>query len=106
MDKTTPNQLFTEMVTQTVRDAASDPSEAKLRAAFDAISIARKLRLEPNFDPAQEAVYEAVARRKPGSGGLLDLGAALGLSRETLAKLGEEEPKSPQRPRIPRSISN
>jgi uncharacterized protein DUF3536 len=106
MDKTTPNLLFTEMVTQTVRDAAGDPAPAKLRAAFDTISVAKKLRLEPNFDPAQEAVYEAVARRKPGSGSLLDLGAALGLSRETLAKLGEEEPKSPQRSRIPRSISN
>jgi hypothetical protein len=108
MDKTTPNLLFTEMVTQAVRDAADDPASAKLRAAYDAISIAKKLRLEPNFDPAQEAVYEAVGRRKPGSGSLLDLGAALGLSRETLAKLGEEQPKSPSPlPAIPLgSVSN
>jgi Domain of unknown function (DUF3536) len=107
MDKTTANLLFSEMVTQAVRDAAGDPAPANLRAAFDAISIAKKLRLEPNFEPAQEAVYEAVARRKPGSGSLLDLGAALGLSREALAKLVEEQPKSPPLPAIPLgSISN
>ena len=107
MDKTTPNLLFSEMVTQTVRDAAGDPSPAKLRAAFDTISIAKRLRLEPNFEPAQEAVYEAVARRQPGSASLLDLGAALELSRETLTKLGEEQPKSPPLPAIPLgSVSN
>jgi hypothetical protein len=107
MDKTTANLLFTEMVTQTVRDTAGDPAPAKLQAAFDTISIANKLRLEPNFEPAQEAVYEAVARGRPGAGSLLDLGAALGLSRETLAKLSEEQPKSPPPPAIPLgSISN
>ncbi len=107
MDKTIPNLLFSEMVTQTVRDAAGDPSPAKLRAAFDTISIAKRLRLEPNFEPAQEAVYEAVARRQSGSASLLDLGAALELSRETLTKLGEEQPKSPPLPAIPLgSVSN
>src|SRR5260370_31571703 len=95
MDKTTRNLVLTEMVANRVSNAVADPAPAKLRAAFDTISIAKRLRLEPNFEPAQEAVYEAVARRQPGSASLLDLGAALELSRETLTKLGEEQPKSP-----------
>ncbi len=82
IDKTASNQLFGELIAQAVRIAATELREDRARQALEGVALAKQLGLTPNFDTAQETVYEALAERRPGYERLLDLAAALWVSRE------------------------
>ena len=85
IDKTACNELFGELIAQAVRIAATELREDRARQALEGVALAKQLGLTPNFDVAQEMVYEALVQRRPGYERLLDLAAALWVSREVPA---------------------
>jgi len=52
IDKADLNHVFREMIAEAVRAAVAQPRNEWTRPALESLTIARRLRLEPNLDPA------------------------------------------------------
>jgi hypothetical protein len=80
------NQVFSEMIAEAVRAAVAQPRDEWTRPALESLTIARRLRLEPNLDPAQETVYEAIVEQRSGFEQLAELAGELGLAPGVMAR--------------------
>ena len=86
IDKADLNQVFSEMIAEAVRAAVAQPRDEWTRPALESLTIVRRLRLEPNLDPAQETVYEAIVERRSGFEQLAELAGELGLAPGVMAR--------------------
>jgi hypothetical protein len=86
IDKSRANQHFSAMINETVSKAVARPSRVLTSTALELITLARRLMLEPNLEPAQEKVYEAFAAGVPQVGQLTRLAGALGLAHSAVRR--------------------
>jgi Domain of unknown function (DUF3536)/Glycosyl hydrolase family 57 len=86
IDKAGLNQVFSEMITGAVRRAVAQPRDEWTRPALESLRIARRLRLEPNLDSAQETVYEAIVEGRSGFEQLEELAGELELAPGVMAR--------------------
>jgi hypothetical protein len=80
--------IFSEMITDAVRLAVAKPTEKHLGTAVSLINLASRLRIEPEYDQAQEAIYELVCRGEPLSGPMRAIGLFVGLAPSLIDRAG------------------
>jgi alpha-amylase/alpha-mannosidase (GH57 family) len=80
IDRRPSNELFSSIIAEAVSRAVSGLRPDHIRQALEAVELAKRLGLSPNFDPAQEMVYEVLAQRRPGHERLNELATALRVS--------------------------
>lgn len=87
IDRTVANRSFSELITNAVGSAVEHPTPPALNAATNLLDLAAKLRLVPDLEQAQEAIYDAFSQAKVDLIRLSKLAAALGLSAAALKRL-------------------
>jgi alpha-amylase/alpha-mannosidase (GH57 family) len=95
VDKSSADRHFSEMIAAASDEAAANPTPENTRRALDAIAIAKRLRLAPNLDSAQEAIYDAIMSNGATAEALATLASKLGLSPEVYSKLAHGPEKRP-----------
>ena len=76
-----PNRILSELIGSAVLAAVADPTDDKIAAALEAITVSQL-----NLDLAQEALYQAFTNQQQGVEPLLNLAVAVGLSLEALTR--------------------
>ena len=80
IDKTLANESFAAMINDLVNKAVERPARTSANHALDLIALSRKLDLEPNLEPAQERIYEALTAGQRNLGQLARMAGAVGLA--------------------------
>ncbi len=86
IEKNRADESFAAMINDVVSKAVERPSRGLANTALELIALSRKLDLEPNLEPAQERVYEALHAGVRNTGQLARLAGALGIAHSAVRR--------------------
>ncbi len=86
IDQTFANEAFAGMIKDVVSKAVEHPTRAVANSALELLTLARRLNLDPNLEPAQELIYDALIVGGRNAGQLARLAAAVGLAHSAVRR--------------------
>ena len=86
IETTRANETFAAMINDVVRRAVERPSRIPANAALELVALSQRLDLEPNLEPAQERIYEALLAGARNAGQLARLAGAFGLAHSAVRR--------------------